>query len=433
MPSFLCLTAAAQFKNPALAELNDSEIAAAMREHIGFLSSAALEGRKSGSEGEQEAAQYVTEVLRSYGLDILSGDDGELFGLKQDNGDTLSSHNVIAFIPGYDRDLRDHYIVIGARLDNLGTMTVNVNGKQVERIYYGANGNASGLAMLMQLARKLNTNKVLLKRSVLIVAFGSSVNLQAGSWYFLNRSFEDVDNIDAMVNLDMVGTGGTGSFYAYTASNPDMNSIITKLSGTLQPVHPQLVSMEPVQSDHRMFYDKEIPSILFTTGMYPEYNTERDTESIINYEWMERELEYVYNYTMELVNGTKPEFRRQDERNRRFSDDDTVVPYNECDTKPTFLGSADPTSFLSEWVYVYLRYPREAVENGIQGRVLVNFTIDEKGKVGNVRVVRGVHELLDAEAIRVVSASPNWKPARVRGEKVKCELSMYVEFKLEKR
>ena len=91
-----------------------------MKEHVSFLSSAALEGRKAGSEGEREAAAYVAEKLASYGLEVLSGPDGDLFGLKQADGDTLTSRNVLACIPGYDPALREHYIVIGARLDNLG-------------------------------------------------------------------------------------------------------------------------------------------------------------------------------------------------------------------------------------------------------------------------------------------------------------------------
>ncbi len=429
---FICVSLAAQYREGALVELGESEVVSSMKAQVSFLSSAMLEGRKAGSEGERLAAEYISQELMSCGVDVLSGPDGEVFGIKQENGDTLTSCNVVGFIPGYDRKLRDRYIVIGARLDNLGTSTVTINGEKTTKIYYGANGNASGLSMMMQLAHKLSTNSVLLKRSVLFVAFGASVDLNAGAWYFLNRSFPDPSAIDAMINLDMVGTGSRG-FYAYTSSNPDLNTLISKLDLTLQPVHPRLVSMEPVNSSHRMFYDKEIPSVLFTTGMYHEYNSERDTAHILEYDWMERELEYIYNFTLELVNGTAPSFRQQDDTSRTYSQDSDVVPFGECDVRPVFLGSSDPATFLSKWVYVYLRYPDEAVENGIQGRVLVNFVIDEKGKVTNVRVIRGVHELLDAEAVRVISASPNWKPARVRGQKVKCELSMYVEFKLKKR
>lgn len=428
----LPLCAEAQFAVAKLSDLDDSEVVSAMKEQVAYLSSAMLEGRKAGSEGELEAARYLSGILSSYGVDLLSGEDGELFGLRQENGDTLRSRNVIGFIPGYDPELRDHYIVIGARLDNLGSTQIMVDGEKRNTVYYGANGNASGLAMLTQLARKLKTNSVLLRRSVIIAAFGSSLEMGAGAWYFLNRSFAGADKIDAMINLDMLGTCSSG-FYAYTASNQDLNAIVTRLSGTLQPVQPELVSLEPVNSDHRLFYEKGIPSIFFTTGMYPEYNSDKDTASVLEYDDMERELEYIYNFTLELVNGNRPEFRVKDERGRKYVKDDSVVPYYECDVKPVFLGSADPSVFMSKWVYVYLRYPREAVEAGVQGRVLVDFVINERGKVTDVKVIRGVSDALDAEAVRVISASPDWKPARVRGKKVKCEMSLYVDFKLERR
>lgn len=433
--SFLLLlpfAASAQFATSSLRDLDDSEVVSAMKEHVAYLSSAMLEGRKAGSEGEKEAAKYMSDILSSYGIDLLSDPEGDLFGLRQESGDTLRSRNVIGFIPGYDPALRDHYIVIGARLDNMGCSDIMVNGEKRQTIYYGANGNASGLAMLAQLARKLKTNSVLLRRSVIIAAFGSSLDMGAGAWYFLNRSFAGADKIDAMINLDMLGTGSSG-FYAYTASNRDLDAIITILSGTLQPVQPKLVSLEPVNSDHRIFYDRQIPAVFFTTGMYPEYNSDRDTASVLEYDDMERELEYIYNFTLDLVNGVRPEFREKDERRKKYVKDEDVVPYYECDVKPVFLGSSDPSVFMSKWVYVYLRYPREAVQAGVQGRVLVDFVIDTRGRVTDVKVIKGVSELLDAEAVRVISASPDWKPARVRGKKVKCEMSLYVDFKLERR
>lgn len=433
--SFLLLlpfAASAQFATSSLRDLDDSEVVSAMKEQVAYLSSAMLEGRKAGSEGEKEAAKYMSDILSSYGIDLLSDPEGDLFGLRQESGDTLRSRNVIGFIPGYDPALRDHYIVIGARLDNMGCSDIMVNGEKRQTIYYGANGNASGLAMLAQLARKLKTNSVLLRRSVIIAAFGSSLDLGAGAWYFLNRSFAGADKIDAMINLDMLGTGSSG-FYAYTASNRDLDAIITRLSGTLQPVQPKLVSLEPVNSDHRIFYDRQIPAVFFTTGMYPEYNSDRDTASVLEYDDMERELEYIYNFTLDLVNGVRPEFREKDERRKKYVKDEDVVPYYECDVKPVFLGSSDPSVFMSKWVYVYLRYPREAVQAGVQGRVLVDFVIDTRGRVTDVKVIKGVSELLDAEAVRVISASPDWKPARVRGKKVKCEMSLYVDFKLERR
>ena len=423
--------ASAQFRT-SYRSLDDSEAVAAMKEHVSFLSAAALEGRKAGSEGEREAAAYMTDILASYGLDVVSGVDGEIFGMKQESGDTLTSRNVLALIPGYDPNLRDHYIVIGARLDNLGTMTMTVNGEPREKIFYGANGNASGLALLAELARMLSTNSILLKRTVIIAAFGSSLESGAGAWYFLNRAFSAPERIDAMIDLDMLGTGSNG-FYAYTASNPDLNRILESVNATLQPVRPETVTREPVASDHRIFYDKEIPAVLFTTGMYPEYNSERDTASILEYDGMERELEYLYNFTLALANGRKPAFREDDDPDSRNFLTPDVVSIYDCDIRPTFFRSSDPAEFLNRWVYVYLRYPQSAVDEGVQGRVLVDFVINEKGKVTDVKVARGVDPRLDAEAVRVISASPDWKPGILRGKKVKTAISLYVEFRLEKK
>ncbi len=427
------VTISAQFRSGAsYDDLYDSETVAAIKSHVRHISAASLEGRKAGSEGEREAAAYVTEILKSYGVDVLSPADGEIFGVRTEDGDTLTSRNVVGFVQGYDRKLRDSYIVVGARLDNLGTMTMTVDGRPVERIYYGANGNASGLAMMLELARMVQTNAIMFRRSVLFVAFGASNETFAGSWYFLNRSFSDSDKIDAMVNLDALGTGYNG-FYAYTASNEDMNTIIRNLTGELQPVRPEIMAAEIYPSDHRAFYAKEIPSVTFTTGRYPEHNTDRDTQSIIDFEMMEKELEYIYNYLLALANvGSKPLFRPDGSLSKNSPYDD-VVAYYDCDQRPMFLNSTDPRQFLEKWVYQYLKYPESAILEGIQGRVIVEFIIGTDGKVSDVRVTRGVSPELDAEAVKVVSASPKWKPGRLKGNKVRTSMTIPVEFRLERK
>lgn len=427
----MALSAGAQYKTSAYADLQDSETVRALKEHVSYISSPTMKGRFAGSEGEKETAIYMTEVLDAYGVDIISGKEGDLFGLKQEAGDTLTSRNVIGFIPGYDKSLKDHYILIGARMDNLGTMKLTVNGESQEVVYAGANGNATGAAMLMELARMLSTNSLLLRRSVLIVGFGSSSQTFAGAWYFLNRSFSDAAKIDAMINLDALGTGSRG-FYGYSCSNPDMNAIAESLASTLQPVDLQLTAQQPFPSDQMAFYDREIPSITFTTGRYPEFQTSKDTYDIVQFEYMERELEYIYNYTMSLVNGPKPMFNAEKELRRR-SEENNIVPYYDCDHKPAFLGSTDPRVFLQKWVYQYLKYPKQAVAEGIQGKVLVDFVIDEHGKVTDAKVLKGVDPMLDEEALRVINASPDWRPGYVRGQKVKSEISLYVEFRLEKK
>ncbi len=146
---------------------------------------------------------------------------------------------------------------------------------------------------------------------------------------------------------------------------------------------------------------------------------------------MEKELEYIYSFVQQLANGQKPLFRNSDAP-RGEKARTNVYAYSDVDVKPLFLNSSDPRTFMERWVYPYLKYPKYAAENGIQGRVLVEFVVDEKGEVKDVEVVRGVHESLDQEALRVVSASPKWRPGRHHGKKVNVAITVSVEFRLDK-
>jgi TonB family protein len=234
-----------------------------------------------------------------------------------------------------------------------------------------------------------------------------------------------------MINLDMVGYGSS-YFQAYTSSNADMNSILRSMTASLEPVFPEISTQEPYPSDHRAFYSKGIPSVMFSTGKYPEHDTYRDVSSILDFEGMEAELEYVYNFTRKLANlDSAPIFNPENIKSE--VPDSKIYGYYDTDQRASFLGHADPKYFILKWVYQYLRYPEEAREEGIQGRVMVRFTIDVDGSVKDATVTRSVDPLLDAEALRVINASPKWKPAKVNGKPVKVSLSIPVEFILEKK
>lgn len=422
--------ASAQYRGGSYSELNDSETVRTLKEHVGYLSSAALEGRAAGSEGEKCAAEYLYTLLERTGVEMLCGSEGDIFGIAAAEGDTLVSRNVIGVVQGYDPKLRDRYIVVGARIDNLAPNMMTIDGKPFEQIYYGANGNASGVAMLAELAGMVSKGNVLFRRSVIFVGFGASKAACAGSWYFLNRSFKDVDKIDAMINLDMLGTGDV--FYAYTSSNPDLDSMVSSMTSQILPIFPELTTHEPYSSDHISFYASGIPSVFFTTGFYTEHDSHRDTQSILNYELMERELEYIYNFTRTISNTDRmPEFRPGAYGSRQT--DEKAYSFNDCDTKPSFMGHYDPRSFIQKWIYQYLRYPQEAVREGIQGRVYVEFTIEKNGDVSGVHVTKGIDELLDNEAVRVISASPRWKPGKIDGKPVRTYLTVPVDFVLERK
>ena len=85
---------------------------------------------------------------------------------------------------------------------------------------------------------------------------------------------------------------------------------------------------------------------------------------------------------------------------------------------------------LRKYIAENVRYPELAKENDIQGTVYVRFVVDEKGKVTNVELLRGVDPLLDKEALRVVQSLPNWKPGKQRGKAVKVSHSVPIKFAL---
>ena len=108
--------------------------------------------------------------------------------------------------------------------------------------------------------------------------------------------------------------------------------------------------------------------------------------------------------------------------------EEEAIPFQLVEQKPSFNGG-DANEF-SKWVNSRLVYPEIAKENGVHGRVTLQFTVEADGRVTNVRVLRGVDESLDKEAVRVVSSSPKWKPGRQRDRAVKVTYTFPVIFQL---
>lgn len=104
------------------------------------------------------------------------------------------------------------------------------------------------------------------------------------------------------------------------------------------------------------------------------------------------------------------------------------IPFMLVEEKPTFQ-KGDANQF-SKWVNQRLVYPEIAKENGVQGRVTLQFTIDKDGSLTKVKVVRGVDPSLDKEAVRVVSMSPKWEPGSQRDRAVPVTYTFPVIFKL---
>ena len=108
--------------------------------------------------------------------------------------------------------------------------------------------------------------------------------------------------------------------------------------------------------------------------------------------------------------------------------EEEAIPFQLVEKKPTFQGG-DANEF-SKWVNSRLVYPEIAKENGVQGRVVLQFTVNPDGSVSGVKVLRGVDASLDKEAVRVVSSSPKWEPGRQRDRAVKVTYTFPVIFQL---
>ena len=108
--------------------------------------------------------------------------------------------------------------------------------------------------------------------------------------------------------------------------------------------------------------------------------------------------------------------------------EEEAIPFQLVEEKPSFQGG-DANQF-SKWVNQRLVYPEIAKENGVQGRVTLQFTVEKDGSVTKVKVLRGVDPSLDKEAVRVVSMSPKWKPGKQRDRAVPVTYTFPVIFQL---
>ena len=108
--------------------------------------------------------------------------------------------------------------------------------------------------------------------------------------------------------------------------------------------------------------------------------------------------------------------------------EEEAIPFQLLEEKPSFQGG-DANQF-SKWVNSRLVYPEIAKENGVQGRVTLQFTVEKDGTVTKVKVLRGVDPSLDKEAVRVVSMSPKWKPGKQRDRAVPVTYTFPVIFQL---
>jgi TonB family protein len=402
-------------------------VAPSLREHVAVLCDEELEGRRAGTDGERMAARYLHEALRDAGVLMLTDSLGQDFTITSPSGD-IRSQNIVGIVEGADPALRGEYIVVGARYDHMGTNVLTIDGEPVVQLYPGADNNASGVAVLIEVARMVAQYQGLFRRSILFVGFGAGEQGMAGSWYFVNRAFEQIGQVKAMVDLDCLGRSGDGhplAVYSQLAKI-DFNYLLDQTAA--QPVTrlPVLAQGVVRSSDYLSFYERNIPVFHFTTGTAREHRTIKDTPRLLDWDAMEAYCNYLYHFILVLADVDEISSADADAKSSR---PERVYAASECDVRPQFFHSNE-NHFLQSWVYKYLKYPQKAIEQKLQGQVLVSFIVEKDGSVTNVTVEHGIDDLLDDEAIRVIEVSPKWIPGQIKGNKVRTQIVIPVEFRL---
>ena len=99
--------------------------------------------------------------------------------------------------------------------------------------------------------------------------------------------------------------------------------------------------------------------------------------------------------------------------------------FDNVEQMPSFAGN------INQWIASNLKYPPVAAENGVEGRVIVQFVVGKDGSIHSAQVVRGVDSALDKEALRLVNSMPKWVPGKQNGQSVNCDITMPVIFRLQ--
>lgn len=337
--SFLLLISLA-FSVGAQTAQKQTEAGKNLRKSVAYLASDALEGRRTGETGATVASGYVANMFAKYKLKggvVKNGKRNFLqpfeYKPRNEKGEVLQdakaleAYNVVGILEGTDAVLKNEAIVIGAHYDHLGKGGMGSLAANSKEIHHGADDNASGTSALIELARQFAKEKKN-KRTIIFIAFGGEEEGLLGSRFYVNNPIFPIEKTVAMLNMDMVGrlnenkltVGGIGTANEWK-SLVETKNIIEIIQAQLDKDAPIVKGAKPLfalqlnedgfgPSDHSSFYGKQIPVLFFFTGTHFDYHKPSDTADKINYEGLEK----IMNYVGEIVrsvdqNPTRPTYK----------------------------------------------------------------------------------------------------------------------------
>jgi hypothetical protein len=257
-----------------------------MMDHIKYLASEELEGRGLGYKGLEKAAHYIAMAFKKAGLKP-GGDNNSYFQTweadvvvgKEKRRSTL--RNVIGILPGKNPAFQDQSIVICAHYDHLGLGWPDVHKGDEGKIHFGADDNASGVAVMLELAHTLGKT-LKPERSIVFIAFTGEENRLMGSSYYLKnlekKNKNRLKNMMAAVNLDTVGrlTEQEKLMVIGGSSAREWKFIFMGIGYTVG-IETQMVTQDLDASDQVSFIKEGIPAIQLFSGPHMDYHRPTDT------------------------------------------------------------------------------------------------------------------------------------------------------------
>jgi len=301
---------------------------------VRYLADDRLEGREIGTEGEKLAAEYIAKRFEELGV-AAKGSDAyfQTFKRKQEQDphsttptDTgvVVGRNVVGFIDNGAKTT----VIIGAHYDHLGYGAHGSLSADGPAIHNGADDNASGVAVMLQLAQALKQGPK--SNNYLFIAFSGEERGLWGSNFFAKEPTVKLDAVNYMINMDMVGRLNAEKTLAIngTGTSPVWKSTLETLASDQYKLVLSESGVGP--SDHTSFYLKDIPVLHFFTGQHEDYHKPSDDANKLNYEGMEGIGQFILKLISEMDDDGKLAFTKTKEEDKanspRFSVTLGVVP-----------------------------------------------------------------------------------------------------------
>ncbi len=271
-----------------------------IRRDIEYLADPRLEGRGTGTVGNDSAAAWLVRRYAEMGLKGVRQPFVAKQAMRGGEAKSLPTNNVYAIVPGRDASLRAEFVVIGAHFDHLGRSTVGAMDPESGNIIHpGADDNASGTAAVLALAQRFARSPS--RRSIVFVNFtGEELGLLGSGW-FVDHSPVPVTSVMAMINFDMVGRLRNDKLIVYgVATAKELPAILDSANATVG-LKLSAVGDGEGPSDHSSFYHKDLPVLHLFTDLHDEYHRATDVASKINAAGEERVVNFAERATRAIA------------------------------------------------------------------------------------------------------------------------------------